>query len=285
MAEHVPGTVHSLAFSLDGSRLWCAHRSQIAVRAWPSLELLALHALPTTRLMATVDGTFLCATEHEVHELSEALEVQRSIETQGTVGLGLTDDGAIVVARTGDALDVLVERYDGEGVPTLWGRFPGHAWWALLPTKKALIGAVDGNSPLHFDVATGQLSDQWRWPPRWRDRGVEGSSQRSWLSVDVAPDERCVIASDKGQNTAVIWLDEIGRVTRLVCLDPLPGPTPPSFQKGPRRGAAATVHPHDDVAVSLDISGQLRVHDASSGRLLEVVEGLFRGGYRWEGVR
>jgi hypothetical protein len=60
MRERVAGTVHTIAFSLDGRHLWCAHRSQIAVRSWPALDLLALHALPTTLLTATVNGTFLC---------------------------------------------------------------------------------------------------------------------------------------------------------------------------------------------------------------------------------
>lgn len=285
MVERVSGTVHSLAFALDGSRLLCAHRSQIAVRAWPSLDLLALHPLPTTRLMGTVDGTFLCATADEVQERDEALQLVRAVEARATVALGLDDGGAIVVARTGDLLDVVVERHTSEGA-TPWGRHPGHAWWwALLPTKKALIAAVDDASPLHIDVATGERLAQWRWPPRWRDRGVVGSTMRSWLSVDVAPDERCVIASDKGQNTAVIWLDDVGGVVRIVCLDAIPGVQTPSLQKGPRRGAAATMHPHDDVAVSLDISGRLRVHDARTGALIEVVEGLFSGGYRWEAVR
>jgi hypothetical protein len=165
----------------------------------------------------------------------------------------------------------------------------------MLPNTKRLVVAMNDSAPEHFDWAAGTHDHSWRWPPAsWADRarafGMGG--RRSWLSVDAAVDERCLVISDKGQETTVMWLDHVGRPTGeyVGLAKKQREPMPEDLQlgrfivKGPSRGAAATVHPQDDVAVFLDISGRMFVTNARTGELLRLVDDAFAPGYRWNGL-
>jgi len=57
------------------------------------------------------------------------------------------------------------------------------------------------------------------------------------------------------------------------------------FMKGPSRGAASTMRPVEDVAVTVDISGRVLINDADTGALKDIVDSVFDGGYRWDGLR
>jgi len=171
MREYVPGVVHSIAFSLDGRSNWCAHRNQIAVRAWPSLELLTLHAIATTRLVAAVDGTFLAACAGRVVELDDNAVVLRSVAVDNALALGLDDAGAIVVVYGGDDRFV-VDRFAHDGTRTRvnTASFRSSWWMTLLPTKKAIVAAIDDRPPVHVDCTTGVVRADWEWLPKWGRR-------------------------------------------------------------------------------------------------------------------